>query len=138
MKQHLMRSLNFGMNIVQVIYIGMRSLSIVWGYYGVCVIDAAIKGEFKYLIAAPYEESEQVIPKGLQVISIPSLTWAKFRAVGSMPQAIQNLNLRIFKEWRPSNPNYEISEGYNIEVYTISDVKNTDYISEIWIPVKWK
>ncbi len=116
----------------------MRSLSIVWGYYGVCVIDAAIKGEFKYLIAAPYEESEQVIPKGLQVISIPSLTWAKFRAVGSMPQAIQNLNLRIFKEWRPSNPNYEISEGYNIEVYTISDVKNTDYISEIWIPVKWK
>ena len=108
------------------------------GYYGVCVIDEAVKGEFKYLIAGSYEESEDIIPEALKVISIPSLTWAKFRAVGPMPQAIQNLNLRIFKEWLPGNPDYEIAAGYNIEVYMTRDVKSTDYVSEIWIPVKRK
>ena len=71
------------------------------------------------------------------------MTWAVFPCKGPLPKALQDVNQRIFSEWLPNNNTYEISEHYNIEMY--SDCKDfsmgnhdENYYSEIWIPVKKK
>lgn len=108
------------------------------GSYGICRdVDANMKKEtFKYMIAGPYHGEGEEIPKGLSIEEIPALTWAKFRGMGPMPHAIQNLNTRIYKEWLPNNPEYEFAEGYNIEMYSSGDQYAADYISEVWIPIR--
>ena len=86
---------------------------------------------------------EKEIPEGLETHIIPRLTWAVFPCKGPLPKALQDVNQRIFSEWLPNNNTYEISEHYNIEMY--SDCKDfsmgnhdENYYSEIWIPVKKK
>ena len=49
----------------------------------------------------------------------------------------------IFSEWLPNCKDYEIADGYNIEMYSDvskyeNGVENEDYYYEIWIPVKKK
>lgn len=68
----------------------------------------------------------------------PDMEWAKFRCVGPMPEALQAVNTRIFKEWLPGNPEYEIAMYANIEWYAKGDTSSPDYESAIWIPVKRK
>ena len=111
------------------------------GLYGVC-IDDENKHNFKYMIADNYHP-EKEIPEGLETHIIPRLTWAVFPCKGPLPKALQDVNQRIFSEWLPNNNTYEISEHYNIEMY--SDCKDfsmgnhdENYYSEIWIPVKKK
>ncbi|QZY54965.1 AraC family transcriptional regulator [Crassaminicella profunda] len=106
--------------------------------YGIS-IDQEMKGKmFSYLIAGIYKENEDIILEELKVTTIPALTWAKFRCIGPMPQALQALNTRIFNEWLPGNSDYKIGAGYNIEMYPKGDIHDRDYVSEIWIPVKKK
>lgn len=106
------------------------------GMYGICIEEDDACKAFRYLIAGNYEGGE--VPEGLEVIEIPALTWAKFRCTGPMPQALQTLNTKIYGQWLPGKPNYEIAAGYNIEMYSLGDTKALDYVSEIWIPVREK
>lgn len=106
------------------------------GMYGISIEEEMNYKDFSYLIAGTYQGES--VPKGLKVVQIPALTWAKFRCVGPMPEAIQALNTKIFNEWLPGNSHYEIAAGYNIEFYSEGDTRATDYMSEIWIPVKEK
>ena len=57
-----------------------------------------------------------------------------------MAITLPTLNTRIFKEWLPGNPEYEISGNANIEWYDCVNGEKTDadYHSAIWIPVKKK
>ena len=55
-----------------------------------------------------------------------------------MPGALQSVNTRIFNEWLPTNPEYEIAAHYNIEWYAAGDISAPDYQSEIWLPVRHK
>ena len=66
--------------------------------------------------------------------------WAVFDCVGAIPEALQSLNTRIFKEWLPGNADYEISGNANVEWYDCVNGENTDadYHSAIWIPIKRK
>ncbi len=63
-----------------------------------------------------------------------------FEERGQLPQALQNLNRRIFAEWLPSNGEYELATGWNIEAYNADDMKNgvsdDSYRFSLWIPVK--
>ena len=54
--------------------------------------------------------------------------------------ALQSINTRIFKEWLPGNPNYEISGNANVEWYDCMNGEKTDpdYHSAVWLPVKRK
>lgn len=108
------------------------------GNYGICVdMDTDMeKGTFRYMIAGSYLGEEQDMPKGVSIEEIPAFTWAKFRGIGPMPHAIQNLNTRIYKEWLPNHPEYEIVAGYNIEVYSSGNQYVADYLSEVWIPIR--
>ena len=107
------------------------------GEFGVCIDDCAAPGRFRYLIAGWYDGRD--VPDGLTVFTLPALEWAKFRCSGPMPEALQSVNTKVFREWLPGNPEYEIAWGANIEWYSMEkDTSAPDYESEIWVPVKRK
>ena len=110
------------------------------GEYGVCIDDEseAHKGKLLYLIAGKYAGGE--VPEGMMLYEFPQGEWAIFDCVGPIPNALQSINTRIFKEWLPGNPNYEISGNANVEWYDCMNGEKTDpdYHSAVWIPVKRK
>lgn len=107
------------------------------GEFGVCIDDCTAPGRFRYLIAGKYDGRE--IPEGLTVYTLPALEWAKFRCSGPLPESLQSVNTKIFQEWLPGNPEFEIAWGANVEWYSMEkDTSAADYESEIWIPVKRK
>ena len=61
--------------------------------------------EFTYFIGV--ENAKGTIPDDFAEKDIPAVTWAIFEFVGPMPNAIQNLNKRIYSEWFPTT-------GYSI------------------------
>lgn len=105
------------------------------GEFGVNIDDIG-NGKFRYIIAGTYTEGE--VPEGMTVYELPDVEWAKFLCKGAMPTALQSINTKIFKEWLPGNPDYEIAVGVNIEWYSDGDTHSSDYESAIWIPVKRK
>jgi len=107
------------------------------GEFGVCIDDCASAGRFRYQIAGKYDGRE--VPEGLTVYTLPALEWAKFRCSGPMPEALQSVNTKIFQEWLPGNPEFEIAWGANLEWYsTEKRIDASDYESEIWVPVRRK
>lgn len=104
--------------------------------YGIgCVIDSetvSMAGEESDGLKA-----EKGIPEGFQIINIPAHTWAIFKCVGPMPDAIQNMWDKIYREWLPG-ADYELIPDFDIENYLPGDNTTDDYVSEIWIPVKVK
>lgn len=111
---------------------------IICGMYGVC-IDNAGPDKFEYLIADDYDPSADVA-EGLVIKTIPKHTWAVFACKGAMPEALQDVNQKIFSEWLPDCRDYAIAAGYDIEMYTDASIypkgnQDENYYSEIWIPV---
>lgn len=108
------------------------------GEFGICIDDekASSKGKFTYLIAGKYTGGE--VPEGMMLYEFEQGEWAVFDCVGAIPEALQSLNTRIFKEWLPGNPDYELSGNANVEWYDCVNGETTDadYHSAIWIPVK--
>lgn len=107
--------------------------------YGINVDEQMTGDTFEYLIADNYT-SDTEIPDGFVTKVIPKLTWAVFTCRGAMPQAMQELNRKIYSEWLPSMQKYEISHGYCIEVYDdpakyAAGTSDAAYTSELWIPV---
>lgn len=105
------------------------------GKYGICIEDTG-KVEFRYMIAGDYHGGK--VPEGMTVYEFPELTWAKFQCTGPMPEAIQAINTKIFSEWLPGNPEYEIAFPGNIEWYSEGNPQAANYESEIWIPIRKK
>lgn len=106
------------------------------GEYGICIDNIGEEGKFRYLIAGTYHGGN--VPNGMIVFEFPDMEWAKFTCSGPMPGALQSVNTKIFNEWLPGNPDYEIAMGANIEWYAQGDIRAVDYESEIWIPVSKK
>lgn len=110
------------------------------GEYGVCIDDEAIagKGKFCYLIAGRYTGGE--VPEGMMLYEFPRSDWAIFDCIGPIPDALQSLNTRIFRQWLPGNPDYELCGNANVEWYDCINGEKTDpdYHSAIWLPVKRK
>lgn len=114
----------------------------VCGTYGINHDEAMAGDSFEYLIADNYDPAVEV-PEGFVTKVIPAFTWAVFPCKGSMPNALQGMNERIFSEWLPFCKEYEIAAGYCIEMY--NDPKkypggllDANYYCELWIPVKKK
>ncbi len=104
------------------------------GKYGISIDTVDGHHTFDYYIAGDFDEDW--LSAAYEVIEIPAMKWVKFYATGPMPTALQALNTRIFNEWLPDNPMYEISAGYNIELYQMGNIHGVNYKSEIWIPVR--
>ncbi len=107
------------------------------GEYGVCIDDIG-EGRFRYLIAGRYTGGD--VPEGMVVYEFPRSEWAVFDCVGPNPETLQSVNTRIFSEWLPGNPDYELTGNATVEWYdTIHGEKtDPDYHSAIWVPVKMK
>jgi AraC family transcriptional regulator len=106
------------------------------GYLGVC-FDAKGGPEFDYM-AGSFCDPDAAVPEGFEKRTISPHTWAKFRSVGALPDALQKVNRQIFTEWLPNNTEYDIAEGVNIEVYTEGDMSSPEYVCEIWLPIRRK
>ena len=107
------------------------------GEYGVCIDDIG-GGKFRYLIAGRYTGG--AIPEGMVVYEFPRNEWAVFDCIGPNPQTLQSVNTRIFSEWLPGNPDYELSGNATVEWYDCinGEISDPDYHSAIWVPVKKK
>lgn len=106
---------------------------VVCGMYGIC-LDSDGKS-FEYLIADNYIPWNE-IPEGFTTRVIPAGTWAAFPCRGALPEALQNVNTKIWKEWLPNCKEYKLAGNYNIEMYTPLCEKPEDNYSEIWVPVE--
>ena len=100
--------------------------------WGVCLDGGG--PEFDYWIADSYEEGRPV-PEGFSLHTIPAGTWAVFPCRGALPDALQSVNTRIWKEWLPSCREYKLAGNYNVERYTPMTARPEDNYSEIWVPV---
>ena len=107
------------------------------GEFGVCIDDIG-GGKFRYLVAGKYTGGP--VPEGMVLYEFPRGEWAVFNCVGPIPDALQRLNTRIFREWLPANPDYELCGNANVEWYDCVNGEKTDpdYHSAIWVPVKRK
>ncbi len=107
------------------------------GEYGVCIDDVG-SGKFRYLIAGKYTGG--AVPDGMVVYEFPRNEWAVFNCIGPNPQTLQSVNTRIFSEWLPCNPEYELSGNATVEWYDCvnGEMADPDYHSAIWVPVKKK
>ncbi len=101
---------------------------------GICAQNMCQTNEYLYGIGCFIDQPSH-IPDGFQLIEIPEMTWAIFKCVGPLPNAIQHMWDRIYREWFP-NDNYELISSYDIERYYPGDNQSDDYISEIWFPVQ--
>jgi len=114
----------------------------VCGMYGLCIDEGTGGDEFEYLIADDYDPAME-IPEGFVTRTIPAHTWAVFACRGPAPESLQDANEKIFSEWLPNCRDYEIAAGYNVEMYTDvaaypKGIRDENYYSEIWIPVRKK
>ncbi len=114
----------------------------VCGMFGVNIDVSMGENEFDYMIADIYNPSVD-IPEGFAAKTVPAFTWAVFPIRGALPDALRDVNAKIFSEWLPALGDYEFAAGFCIEMY--DDVKkypkgtgDDNYYSEIWIPVKKK
>ena len=107
------------------------------GEYGVCIDDIG-GGKFRYLIAGRYTGGD--VPEGMVVYEFPRNEWAVFDCIGPNPQTLQSVNTRIFSEWLPGNPDYELSGNATVEWYDCvnGEMTDPDYHSAIWVPIKKK
>ena len=110
--------------------------------YGINIDESMGGNEFEYLIADIYNAAND-IPEGFITKMIPHFTWAVFPCKGAMPQAMQDVNKKIYSEWLPACKDYEIAAGYCIEMYNDpakypKGIQDENYSSEMWIPVKRK
>ena len=102
--------------------------------FGVCYgNNSDCAKTFDYSIGAVYNP-KTAVPKGFRKNIIPARTWAIFECKGAMPKAMQDMWHKITSEFFPTSgyqPTYEM----DIEAYTEGDLGESDYRSEIWIPV---
>ena len=74
------------------------------------------------------------IPRRWEVLAVNAGTWAVFKAIGVFPKALQEVWSRIYSEWFPTS-DYESVDGPEILWNESKDTSQTNYKSEIWIPV---
>lgn len=117
--------------------------AVVMGCYGINIDVKMGDGlDFEYLIADPYDPGRD-IPEGFEVRTVPAFDWAVFPCRGPMPDALQDVDKKIFTEWLPALREYEFAAGYCVEYYDDpakyeQGVLDENYYCEIWIPVKKK
>ena len=104
------------------------------GMYGVC-LDNRSDGRFDYLIADNYIPWEE-IPEGCIAHTVKTGTWAIFPCRGKLPEALQSVNTRIWREWLPACREYKLAGEYNIEMYAPPAENPEDNYCEIWVPLE--
>lgn len=116
--------------------------AVICGCYGINIDLEMGQETFEYLIADPYNPQKEV-PEGFVTRTIPAFDWVVFPCRGAMPDALQDVNTKIYTEWLPALKEYEFAAGYCVEYYEDptkyeKGTLDENYYCEIWIPVKKK
>ncbi len=105
------------------------------GTFGVFTDIGVEQGRCRHMIAGVYKGGK--VPEGLEIWKIPEYTWARFSCSGPLPDSVDNVNMVIWNDWLPGNPEYELGGSYIVEKSDVGkDPASHDYRCEIWIPVK--
>lgn len=91
------------------------------------------EGYYEYVIGVVTKEPAPKL-EGAKTYRIGAHKWAIFTCEGPMPDAMQNTQRRIYREWLPSS-NYAIADGPDIEQYMQDDVYSEDSKNYVWLPV---
>lgn len=78
--------------------------------------------------------SQKEPPQGFVKIEIPQETWAVFRCIGPVPQAVQDGWRYLNEEWLVKYP-FQHAECPEIEWYSEGNAYDEHYLSQIWIPI---
>lgn len=110
------------------------------GLLGICFSedskwDASM--EFPYGIGVEYD-GRPITDEDLEVVDIPSRTYAVFTVTGKMPEVFKTTYQRILSEFFPQNNRYEYCQGVEFEVYPSADIGDPNYTCEIWAAVTEK
>ena len=90
------------------------------------------KGELDHYIGVATSSDETA---EFDVLQVEDSTWAVFESIGPYPETLQNVWGRIYSEWFPAS-GYEAVPGPEILRNESQDTKDSNYRSEIWIPVR--
>ncbi len=101
------------------------------GIFGLFGAYEEQSSEMEYSIMA---RSDQELPQGFTEVNIPGATWAIFDCRGSVPQAIQKGWQYLNEEWLVKYP-FQHAQCPEIEWYSNGNAYDSDYLSQIWIPV---
>ena len=74
----------------------------------------------------------------IALITLPVGEWAVFEEVGPLPSSIQQLNYKIWNEWLPGNPEYELRGNTSIEWYDPESTEEDKCHTAVWLPVQKK
>lgn len=96
--------------------------------------DYAEGSELTYLHGVAVAE-DAPLPDGLDVIDVPSGTWAVFRVEGDYPDALQEAWARTASEWFPSNP-WRLRPGPSIVAVLDRSSDFATATCELWLPVE--
>lgn len=110
------------------------------GLLGICFSEDSrweASTEFPYGIGVEYDD-RPITDKDLEVVDIPSRTYAVFTVTGKMPKAFKTTYQRILSEFFPQNSRYEYCQGVEFEVYPSADIDDPNYTCEIWVAVTEK
>lgn len=103
------------------------------GEFGICIDDIGVNGQFDYMIAGRYDDGD--VPEEMRTWEIPSGEWAVFDC--SMA-TLQDTNTKVWKEWLPTNGEYELRDAYNVEWYSQTGDFGPTQKCQLWFPVKRK
>lgn len=78
--------------------------------------------------------SDQEPPQGFTELHIPDATWAIFDCIGPVPRAIQKGWQYLNEEWLVKYP-FQHAQCPEIEWYGSGNVYDSNYLSQIWIPI---
>lgn len=90
------------------------------------------EGELTHLIGVL--TSEKNVSNRLDVIEVPSYTWAVFPNEGPFPETLQNTYARIYSEWLPVS-DYEVIQAPVFSFTKMAEEKENYAYSEVWMPV---
>lgn len=74
----------------------------------------------------------------LELVTIPTHTYAVFTGKGKMPDAFVETYHRIVTEFFPQSTRYAYAQNIEFEVYSSADTSNPNYQCEIWIAISEK
>ncbi|MGI6007715.1 MAG: AraC family transcriptional regulator [Ruminococcus sp.] len=100
------------------------------GVFGISTCMPDMEWSYGIAVASPAEPADR-----MERWQIPVRTWAVFSGEGCCPQAIQELERRIFTEWLPAS-GYEYDLGPDLEFYKKPDPSQAEF--EVWVPVRKK
>lgn len=98
------------------------------GMYGICLGHYGSKS-FEYMIADNYIP-QKAPTEGFVTWTAPAGLYAAFPCKGKLPEALQSVNDRIWKEWLPNCRDYRLAGDFDLEVYFEEEY------CEIWIPIE--